>query len=225
MLMTMAVSLLAAAAPGQTNNVAEAPHAAAPGQTNNVAETPPEAAGKEWAFYASVYGYIVPESRDYVNVNFSADRGWLHLEARYNYEALDTGSLWVGYNLSFGKELVFDFAPTLGGVFGGLTGVAPGYNLALTYKHFSLSSQSEYVFDTDDSANNFFYTWSEITYAPVEWFRAGIVIQRTKAYKSDLDIQRGFLVGTAYKKVDFTTYVFNLGWTDPTVVLAMGLSF
>ena len=23
----------------------------------------------------------------------------------------------------------------------------------------------------------------------------------------------------------FTTYVFNLGWTDPTVVLAMGLKF
>jgi len=25
--------------------------------------------------------------------------------------------------------------------------------------------------------------------------------------------------------VDFTTYVFNAGWADPTVVLAMGFKF
>lgn len=210
-LMAFAASFLASVAPGQT--------------TNQPAEMPPEASTNTWSFYASVYGYIVPESRDYANLNFSADHDWLHLEARYNYEALDSGSLWVGYNLSFGEELVVDFAPILGGVFGSLTGIAPGYNFALTYKHFSLSSQSEYVFDTDDSANNFFYTWSEITYSPADWLRVGLVIQRTKAYKSDLDIQRGFLVGTSYKKVDFTTYVFNLGWTDPTVVLALGYRF
>jgi hypothetical protein len=44
--------------------------------------------------------------------------GWLHLEARYNYENLRTGSVWVGYNFSAGKKLVLDVAPVLGGVFG-----------------------------------------------------------------------------------------------------------
>jgi hypothetical protein len=58
-----------------------------------------------------------------------------------------------------------------------------------------------------------------------DWLRAGMVAQRTKAYKSDLDIQRGFLVGVTYKRVDFTTHVFSLGWTDPVVVLAMGFAF
>lgn len=195
-------------------------------QTTNL---PPEidtaTPSNHWAFSASVYGYIVPESRDYVNPNFTADRGPLHFEARYNYEALETGSLWVGYTFSTGEKLVFDFAPMVGGVFGDLTGVAPGYNLSLAYKGFTLASQSEYVFDTGDSSGNFFYTWSELSYSPWDWLRAGIAIQRTKAYKSDLDIQRGFLVGVAYKRAEFTTYVFNLGWTDPTVVLALGFSF
>ena len=50
-------------------------------------------------------------------------------------------------------------------------------------------------------------------------------MQRTRLYHTNLDIQRGILVGLSYKKVDFTTYVFNLGWTDPTVVLAVGVSF
>lgn len=193
--------------------------------TNNVPEMETAHEGSTWAFNASLYGYIVPHSRDYVNPNFTADHGWLHLEARYNYEALETGSLWVGYNFSLGKELVFEFAPMLGGVFGDLTGVAPGYNLALSYKRFTLSSQSEYVFDAADTSGNFFYTWSELTYSPWDWLRGGLVIQRTKAYKSDLDIQRGFLVGVSYRKIDFTTFVFNLGWTDPTVVLAVGLNF
>ena len=192
--------------------------------TKSPPESPPAESEKLWSFAASAYGFLVPHSRDYINPNFSADRNWLHLEARYNYEALETGSLWVGYNFSTGTNLVFDFTPQIGGVFGDLTGVAPGWNLSLSYKRFSLSSQNEYVFDLGDSSGNFFYTWSELTYSPLHWLRFGLAAQRTKAYKSDLDIQRGFLVGVTYKKIDFTTYVFNWGWTDPTVVLAVTLN-
>jgi hypothetical protein len=194
-------------------------------RTNGVPQLPVEAPPNQWSFSASVYGYLVPESRDYVNPNLTADRGWVHLEARYNYEALETGSLWVGYNFSVGEKLLFEFTPMLGGVFGDLTGVAPGYNLSLSYKRFNLSSQGEYVFETGNSSGNFFYTWSELAYSPLDWLRAGLAIQRTKAYKSDFDIQRGFLVGVSYKRVEVTAYVFNLGWTDPTVVLAMGFNF
>ena len=178
-----------------------------------------------WSFSASLYGFIVPESRDYLNPNLTADRGWLHLEARYNYESLETASLWVGYNFSAGEKLVFEFTPVLGGVFGDLTGIAPGWNLALSYHQLTLSSQNEYVFDVGNSSGDFFYTWSELSYGPWDWLRVGIAAQRTKAYKSDLDIQRGFLVGFAYNRVEFTTYVFNLGWTDPTIVLSVAFQF
>jgi hypothetical protein len=177
-----------------------------------------------WSFTASAYGYIVPESRDYINPNFTADHDWLHLEARYNYEALETGSAWVGYNFSVGEELIFEITPMLGGVFGDLTGIAPGYNASLGYKRFLLSSQGEFFFDTGES-DHFFYTWSEFTYSPWEWLRAGLVMQRTKAYQTDLDIQRGFLVGVSFKRIELTTYVFNLGWTDPTIVIGIGYSF
>jgi hypothetical protein len=65
----------------------------------------PEADEKAWSFSASAYTYFVPDDRDFVQPTFTADRGWLHLEARYNYEALDTGSAWVGYNFSGGDKL------------------------------------------------------------------------------------------------------------------------
>jgi hypothetical protein len=113
----------------------------------------------------------------------------------------------------------------VGGVFGNTTGVAPGYLASLGWRKIELSTEGEYVFDTGDRAGNFFYTWSELTYSPKEWFRAGLVAQRTKAYHTDLDIQRGVLVGFSHKRVELTTYVFNAGWTDPTVVLSFGFKF
>ena len=61
---------------------------------------PPGQPATDWSFAASVHTYIVPDSHNYAQPTLKADRGWLHLEARYNYEALETGSLWVGYNFS-----------------------------------------------------------------------------------------------------------------------------
>ena len=131
---------------------------------------------------------------------FTADRGWLHLEARYNYEALDTGSAWVGYNFSGGEKLAWEFTPMLGGVFGDTTGIAPGYKGSLGWWKLELYSEGEYVFDTGSSSDSFFYNWSELTLAPVDWFRFGLVTQRTRVYKTDRDIQRGVLAGFSFKK-------------------------
>ncbi|MGA9966708.1 MAG: hypothetical protein WBQ10_16035 [Terriglobales bacterium] len=154
-----------------------------------------------------------------------ANRSWLHLEARYNYENLRTGSLWVGYNFSTGKKLVFDVTPMIGGIFGRTTGIAPGCEASLTYKKVQLSISNEYVFDTTHKSGSFYYAWPELTYSPVTWFRVGLVAERTKAFHTSLDVQRGFLVGVSHKKWEFTTYILNAGFTDPTVVFEAGVNF
>jgi len=59
----------------------------------------------------------------------------------------------------------------------------------------------------------------------VSWLRFGLVTQRTRAYRTDRDIQRGFLVGLSYKQLSFTTYVFNPDESSPTLVFACGLTF
>src|SRR5262249_44183759 len=79
-----------------------------------------------WSFSAVAYTYIVPHSRSYVQPTITADREWLHLEARYNYEDLETGSLWVGYNFSIGDKISLNITPMFGGVFGKTNGIAPG---------------------------------------------------------------------------------------------------
>ena len=167
----------------------------------------------------------MPNDRSYASPTFSADKQRFHFGARYNYEDKETGSLWLGYNFEVGDKLALQATPMIGGVFGNTTGIAPGYQASLNWKKLELSTEGEFVFDTKESAGSFFYSWMELSYSPLEWCRAGLVAQRTKAYHTNLDIQRGLLIGVSHKQMDFTTYIFNAGWTDPTVVLALGLRF
>ncbi len=193
--------------------------------TNTAPALTKETGEKPWSFSASVYTYVVPDSRDYAQPTVTADRDWLHLEARYNYEALETGSAWLGCNFGGGEKLAWQITPMLGGVFGNTTGIAPGCKGSLSWWKLGLSSESEYVFDTRDSSESFFYNWSELTLAPLDWFRLGAVTQRTRVYHTDREVQRGFLVGLSYKTASLTTYVFNPDESKPTLVLAVALSF
>jgi hypothetical protein len=200
--------------------VARAQDQAATNEAPSIATEP-----EKWSFSAAAYAYFVPDSREYVQLGFTADRDWLHLEARYNYEDLETGSIWTGYNFSGGEKLVWEFTPMLGGVFGNTTGIAPGYKGSLSWWKLELYSEGEYVFDTGDSSESFFYNWSELTLAPVDWFRFGVVTQRTRLYETDREIQRGVLAGFSYKAVDLATYVFNPDEGEPTVVVAVAIDF
>jgi hypothetical protein len=53
----------------------------------------------------------------------------------------------------------------------------------------------------------------------------GLVAQRTRAFHTSLDVQRGFLVGVSHNSWQFTTYLFNVGFTNPSGVLELGVSF
>ncbi len=178
-----------------------------------------------WEFNLTVSGYIVPDGESYAQPTFMGDRGKLHVEARYNYEAQQTGSLWVGYNWSVGKKLTLEATPMVGGVFGDVNGVAPGLKFTVTRKKVELYSENEYVVDAATMAGNFFYTWTQLTYSPAKWFKGGYVVQRTRAYQTPLSIQRGLLAEFTYKKTQFTTDVFDLVEATPTVVLTIGYSF
>lgn len=185
---------------------------------------PPGEVERAWDFSLSILTYLVPDSREYVQPTFTADRGWLHLEARYNYEAINTASAWIGYNFRVGEKLSFGFTPMLGGVFGETTGLAPGYRASLGWWKLEFYTEGEFVLDTADTTESFFYTWSELSLAPVEWARLGLVVQRTKLYQTEFDTQRGFLAGFSVWKLDLTAYVFNPD-EDPTWVFAAALEF
>ena len=184
-----------------------------------------------WEYTLTVDGYVVPKGTSYVNPVLTADHKWLHLEARFNDENLDTASLWVGYNFSHGDVSAgdnwqFDFTPMIGGAFGRTNGIAVGCNVSLNYrKKIEASIGNEYIFDTASKSGDFYYGWPQLTYSPVEWFHVGAVVQHTATYHTPISIQRGFLVGFSHKKWELTTYVFDPGTASATGVLEWGVSF
>ena len=183
------------------------------------------AAEKAWAFNSSVYGYFPPGDVHYAQPTVMADHGALHLEARYKYEALKSGSAWVGWNLSAGKELTLNATLMAGGVVGDLRGVAPGYELTLSWKTLQLYSEGEYVIDTTVSSGDFFYNWAQLGWSPWQWFSVGLASQRTRVYHTGLDVQRGVFVGFTWKSLTLDVYVFNPDQATPTVVSSLAVSF
>src|SRR5215472_251026 len=124
-----------------------------------------------WEISLTVDGYIPPNEDGYVSPIVAADHGWLHLEARYNFENLRTGSIWIGYKFSAGKKWAFEITPMIGGVLGRNTGIAPGCEASLNYKRVTLSIVNEYVFDTNKKAANFYYGEPELSYRLTQWLR------------------------------------------------------
>ncbi len=217
-LIVAALVLVGSSASAQTvpASASAAQQAAVPG---------PQDDAKTWAFTASAYGYFVPDPDDYVQPAFTADRDWLHLEARYNYEDRETASVWLGRNFGGGESVSWEVTPMVGGVFGNTAGVAPGYRFSLGWRAVEIYSEGEVVIDTGEASDSFFYNWSEASLAAADWFRFGLVTQRTRAYQTARDIQRGLLVGLTFGALSVTGYVFNPDDEKPTVVLSAAVTF
>jgi len=113
----------------------------------------------------------------------------------------------------------------IGGLLGRSTGIAPGCEASLRYKRVTLSITNEYVFDTNKKAGNFYYSEPELSYRPTDWLLVGVAAQHTKAFQTKLEVHRGLLAGFTHKRVEFTVYEYDLGWTSPTVVLELGWTF
>ena len=187
-------------------------------------EVADEPSDEGWSFSASAYVFCVPDD-NYIQPTITADRDWLHLEARYNYEDINTTSAWIGYNLAGGENLAWEFTPMLGAVCGDTKGGALGYKASLSWCKIGFYSEGEYLIDADDVSDSYFYNWSELVYAPMDRFRFGLAAQRTRVYQADRDISRGLLVGFTFEQVDIAAYLFNIDDGDPIVALALRFDF
>jgi hypothetical protein len=183
------------------------------------------AADPAWSVTASADTYVLPDDHNYVQPSINADRGRLHLEGRYNYESLSTGSAWVGLNFSGGERVQWEVTPMFGGVFGDTDGVAPGVRAAIRWRRLEFSTEDEYVFDAGDRADSFFYSWSELTLSPADWWYVGLVTQRTHIYQSEHELERGFLAGVSLRRLNLAAYVFNPDDERPRFVFSAEFAF
>jgi hypothetical protein len=189
----------------------------------------PEAGGlqeppRPWSLGASLSWYFVPEGQNFGLGTATADHGGLHLEARYNYEALRTGSAFIGWTVEFGDTVTLALTPMAGCMVGDAGGPILGLEVALGWGPFSFSSQDEWVYDFR-GGGGYFYAWTELDLRPWEWLRAGVVVQRTRVFHTAREVIFGPLLGVTVWKLDFTGYWFQPGGVDQTFVVSVGVSF
>ena len=184
-----------------------------------------QAAAAAWDVDVSAALYALPDEDDLVQPTVRADREDLHLEARYNYEDRNATSLFLGANFAWGEEKSLALTPMLGVLFGDIHGLVPGLEADFGAGLFQAYTEAEYVMDLEDSASSYVYAWSELSLRPWERWRAGLVGQRTRAYQTDRDIQRGVLLGLAFPRIEGTVYLFNPGSGDHFTVVSLSLSF
>jgi hypothetical protein len=155
--------------------------------------------------------YYVKESQPLVMMpiaHFQTRNNW-YTEARFNYEEMNTFSLYAGKIFSGGNKLSYTIIPILGGVMGEFKGGSLGLNLNVEFKQWYLSSQSQYTFSSQDKTNNFFYSWSEAGYEVWDWLYAGIALQHTTLHQTKTVLEPGIVVGFSVGKWSFPLYSFN----------------
>jgi hypothetical protein len=178
-----------------------------------------------WSFYAEADNYLFPYEADILMLVASADHNLLHLEARYNYEDRNTASVFGGVNLTFGNQLKLLLIPIAGVAFGRTNGAIPGLELDLSYKTFDFNSQSEYLFDFNDKANDFAYTYLQLGTSLFKQFKLGLAGQRTRLYQTALDLQRGFYVGYSFHQLTATFTDFNAFTDSHFFIVALSVNF
>jgi hypothetical protein len=152
--------------------------------------------GRDWSLAFYVDGYLQPGDAAYLVPTVFADRGPLHLEGRYNYEDLDTASLFAGWSFTFGGgESFLKLTPMVGGVVGRVDGIAPGLEVEARWWRLAYWLESEYLFDLGDSSGNYLYTWSELNLYALPWLWVGASLQRLKVVETEREVDVGPMVG------------------------------
>ena len=176
-----------------------------------------------WEFALTAYPTVVREAdNNYTSVIGTADRGPLHLEARYGYEAAHARSAFVGWTFSGGKDLTWEITPLLGGVWGPLQAFVPGVELSLAYRRFDFYLEGEYV---DDGDEPYTYAWSELGFAAQDWLRIGLAAQRTRIFGEERDVQRGPFAQVNWDRITLGGFWFNPGADDQIFVGSIGVAF
>jgi hypothetical protein len=178
-----------------------------------------------WEFALTVYPTDVRGGENYTSVIAAADRGPLHLEARYDYEAIGARSAFVGWTFSGGETLAWELTPLLGGAWGTTQAFVPGLEASVSWKRLDFYIEGEYVRDSNARDDSYLYAWSELGFKALEWLRIGAAAQRTTVYGGDRDIQRGPFAQLTWDRVTLGGYWFNPGSEDQIFVASIGATF
>jgi hypothetical protein len=140
-------------------------------------------------------------------------------EARYNYEELQTFSLYGGKTFSRKGDLSYSATPLIGGLLGKMNGGSVGLNMDLDFENVFFSTVSQYSFSLEDRNNKFFYSWTELGYQAMPWLYGGMAVQQTNIIRSAGRLEPGCMLGLSIRNWTVPFYVFNPAGKEMNFVL------
>jgi len=171
------------------------------------------------------YYYAMRDEPDFAVGVATLDYKRWHFEARYNYEAENAGSAFVGYKFKGGDTVTFEITPIVGALFGSARGVVPGVEASVAWGPFDAYIEAEYVDDRRNPGTSYYYAWSELAWTPVEWLRVGLVGQRTNTVDTGREFQRGLFAQATADRFTFGVYFFNPDSGARYVIGSLGMQF
>ena len=179
----------------------------------------------KWGGAVTGYYYAMRDEPDFGVGVATLDYGRLHFEGRWNYEATNAGSAFVGWKFSGGKDVTFEITPIVGVLFGAARGVIPGVETSVAWRQLDVYVEAEYVDDRRQPGSRYFYSWTEIGWTPQEWLRVGLVGQRTHTVDTGRELQFGAFAQFTVQKLTFSVYAFNPDSSARYVIGALTASF
>jgi len=181
-------------------------------------------AARAWSGGVEAYRYFLGRDSFLMPIA-QADRASLHLEARYQYEALRTASAWVGWNHEIDAHPRFEIVPMAGVLFGRSGGAALGFEATLSLTHFELYDEAEVVLLGGGGEENFLYDWFTAGWHATRWLDLGLTVQRTRTHASGLAVDRGVFVAATRRRITLSVYGLDLTGNAPFAIVALGLEY
>ena len=152
--------------------------------------------------------------------NYTTSNNW-YGEARYNFDELNTFSLYAGKKFSGKGNFSWQATPVIGGLVGQMNGGSVGVNMGMDYRKLFFASQSQYSFSVENNTDKYFYNWSELGYNATPWLYAGLAVQQTNIYKALGKLEPGCMVGFSIKNWTIPLYAFNTDGRERYFVLGL----
>ena len=160
--------------------------------------------GFEEYFFSGTGGSSATVSQCY----YQNSKNW-YFEARYNYEADRSLSVYAGKTFSRDDSLSYSFTPMAGIVAGGFHGGSIGTDITMGFKGFVFNAELQYTFSADKQNDSFLYGWSELGYRVTKQIYLGLALQQTHIYYTVGKLEPGVELSMSFGKWEIPVYTFN----------------
>lgn len=139
--------------------------------------------------------------------HYQAKKGF-YTELRYNYEEVNTFSIYMGKTFLMGAKKYLSITPMLGWSAGEFKGVTLACRSAIELNDFFVSTEAQYSKSLHTTNSSFMFSWTEAGVSFGKNFFTGLSLQTTME-KDIKSIEPGFLMGFERGKLCVPVYFFN----------------